>query len=214
MRRRKAREKDEAQASLDAFTGAPKAIEAPAEVPPEPPEPSVPSMPDLDLLAEADEMLRQENEEALQAQEDPEQPLRTFDMPSMQANKVTHSPAKGPGFYDLGKKYPNPPLPSEDGGLVLHRAVLNDLTGCDVLLDWVAEGHAVIVEMKRLMKRTVEFNAALAQLNAFIVDDVGGQLLRMTESRLLLLPAGCRGVNGVEMEAFAAEPGEFSGVGI
>ena len=90
---------------------------------------------------------------------------------------------------------------------------MNDLTGCDILLDWVAEGHAVIVEMKRLMKRTVEFNAALAQLNAFIVDDVGGQLLRMTASRLLLLPAGCRGVNGVDMEAFAAEPGEFSGVG-
>ena len=67
--------------------------------------------------------------------------------------------------------------------------------------------------MKRLMKRTVEFNAALNQLNGFIGDDLGGQILQMTSTRLMLLPANCRGVNGIEMEAFAVEHGDFTEVG-
>ena len=55
------------------------------------------------------------------------------------------------------------------------------------------------------MKKTVEFNAALAQLNTFIDADLGGQIIQMTETRLMLLPPGCRGVRGVEMEAFAVD---------
>lgn len=210
MRRRKTGEKDEGQASLDAFTQPQKAPEEPA---PPADEPSVPSMPDLDILVEADEILRQADESEPRVDSTDDEPLRTFEMPSMQAKKIIIPPTEGPGFYDLGKKYPNPPIAGKEGGLVLHRAVLNDVTGCDVLLDWVADGHAVIVDMKRLMKRTVEFNAALAQLNMFITDDLGGQILKMTTSRLLLLPAGCRGVDGIEMEAFASEPAEFTGVG-
>jgi SepF-like predicted cell division protein (DUF552 family) len=93
--------------------------------------------------------------------------------------------------------------------MVLHRAVLNDITGCGQLMDWVADDHAVIVEMNRLMKRTVEFNAVLAQLNTFIDNDLGGQIIQMAETRLMLLPPGCRGVRGVEMEAFAVDSHEL-----
>jgi hypothetical protein len=63
MRRRKKGKRDEAQASLDAFTQPAPTPTAPSE-PSEPLAPSVPSMPDLDVLAKADEMLRREDEAA------------------------------------------------------------------------------------------------------------------------------------------------------
>lgn len=210
MRRRKKGERDDAQSSLDAFT---QGSIASAPKPETVEKPSVPSMPDLDVLTEADERLRQgEPARVIEAPSDAH-PLKTFEMPSMRSQAPAQSPAPTTMYHDLGKMYPHPPIAREDGGLVLHRAVLNDLTGCGTLLNWVADGHAVIVEMKRLMKRTVEFNAALNQMNGFIGDDLGGQILQMTSTRLMLLPAGCRGVNGTEMEAFAVEPGEFTEVG-
>lgn len=215
MRRRKKGKRDEAQASLDAFTQ-PATLPPPSaesSEPSTPPAPSVPSMPDLDVLAKADEMIRREDE-AAKAGVEVDAPLRSFDMPSMHQQAVVAPPTTTAKFHDLGKRYPYPPIPVEEGGLVLHRAVLNDLTGCPPLLDWVADGHAVIVEMNRLMKRTVEFNAAIDQLNGFIKNDMGGEILKMTSTRLLLLPPGCRGVNGVEMEAFAVEPGNFNEVGL
>ena len=215
MRRRKKGKRDEAQASLDAFTQ-PATLPAPPAESSEPsasPAPTVPSMPDLDVLAKADEMIRREDE-AAKAGVEVDAPLRSFDMPSMHQQAVVAQPTTTAKFHDLGKRYPHPPIPVEGGGLVLHRAVLNDLTGCAPLLDWLADGHAVIVEMNRLMKRTVEFNAAIDQLNGFIKNDLGGEILKMTSTRLLLLPPGCRGVNGVEMEAFAVEPGNFNEVGL
>ena len=212
MRRRKKGKRDEAQASLDAFTQPAPTPTAPSE-PSEPAAPSVPSMPDLDVLAKADEMLRREDE-ARKAGVEVDAPLRSFDMPSMHQQAPVAPPTMTAKFHDLGKRYAYPPIPAEGGGLVLHRAVLNDLTGCPPLLDWVADGHAVIVEMNRLMKRTVEFNAAIDQLNGFIKNDLGGEILKMTNTRMLLLPPGCGGVNGVEMEAFAVEPGNFNEVGL
>ena len=50
----------------------------------------------------------------------------------------------------------------------------------------------------------------LKNLNKFIENDLGGQIIRLTETRLMLLPPGCRGVNGVESEAFAADSSEFN----
>jgi len=32
----------------------------------------------------------------------------------------------------------------------------------------------------------------------------------LTESRLMLLPPGCRGIRGVESEAFIVDPSEFN----
>ncbi len=206
MRRGKKGKRDEAQSSLDAF----------ANVQSKPdelltPEPAIPSMPNLDALARADEKMREAEEELISAQEAKEElkPLRTFNMPSMENNHPQATPATEVIYHDLGELYPNPPILNSENGMVLHRAVLNDITGCGQLMDWVADDHAVIVEMNRLMKRTVEFNAVLAQLNTFIDNDLGGQIIQMAETRLMLLPPGCRGVRGVEMEAFAVDSHEL-----
>jgi len=206
MRRGKKGKRDEAQSSLDAFANRPSdADELPA------PELIVPSMPDLDALARADEKIRVAEEGIVSTQESKDEikPLRTFNMPSMDQTQPQATPDAEVIYHDLGELYPNPPILDNGNGMVLHRAVLNDITGCGQLMDWVADDHAVIVEMNRLMKKTVEFNAALAQLNAFIDSDLGGQIIQMTETRLMLLPPGCRGVRGVEMEAFAVDTHEL-----
>ena len=39
--------------------------------------------------------------------------------------------------------------------------------------------------------------------------DLGGQIIRLTDTRLMLLPPGCRGIRGVESEAFAVETTDF-----
>ena len=182
MKRKK--DDDPHQSSLDAFAN----IE-------------LPSMPDLDKLAKADKMLQQNTHDETGIKN---QSLNTFEMPSMsKSTKKNEVPSKLI-FHNLGNKYPDPPITSNDTGLVVHRAVLNDMTGISTLLDWLADGHASIVEMGRLIKRETEFSAALDQLHTFIEGDLGGQIIQITDTRLMLLPPGCRGLKGVEMEAFAA----------
>ncbi|MEZ8008595.1 MAG: hypothetical protein QMC65_03015 [Candidatus Poseidoniaceae archaeon] len=203
MRRGKKGKRDEAQSSLDAFAKVHSESEESTA-----PEPTVPSMPDLDALARADEKIREEEENIVATKEEMK-PLRTFDMPSMEMTQPRSTPSAEVIYHDLGALYPNPPILDSSMGMVLHRAVLNDITGCGQLMDWVADDHAVIVEMNRLMKKTVEFNAAIAQLNTFIDKDLGGQIIQMAETRLMLLPPGCRGVRGVEMEAFAVDAHEL-----
>ena len=161
----------------------------------------LPSMPDLDKLAKADKMLQQNTHDEAGIKD---QSLNTFEMPSMsKSTKKNEVPSKLI-FHNLGNKYPDPPITSNDTGLVVHRAVLNDMTGISTLQDWLADGHASIVEMGRLIKRDTEFSAALDQLHTFIEGDLGGQIIQITDTRLMLLPPGCRGLKGVEMEAFAA----------
>jgi hypothetical protein len=64
--------------------------------------------------------------------------------------------------------------------------------------------------MEKLLNRKLELQTAIEKLNKFVENDLGGQIIRLTETRLMLLPPGCRGVNGVESEAFAAEASEFN----
>ena len=139
-------------------------------------------------------------------------PPRALDLPSTRKNETIQK--NETTYHDLEKLYPNAPIALVPGGLVLHRAVLHDLTGITVLLDWLADGEAAIVEMEKLMSRDVELNAALENLNRFIDDDLGGQIVQLTDTRLMLLPPGCRGVKGVETEAFAAESEDLGRGGI
>ena len=209
MRRRRKSKKDEGQSSLDAFTNT-------EPVPKKETVPVVPSMPDLDALTRADEKARQitEQAETSVAEAEGSKPLRTFSMPSMQQHETVATPEAEVIYHKLGEMYPHAPIIDSQHGLVLHRAVLNDITGCGQLMDWVADDHAVIVEMNRLMKKTVEFNSAIARLNTFIDSDLGGQIIQMTETRLMLLPPGCRGVRGVDMEAFAVDAKELGRQGL
>lgn len=189
MRKRKGVEKDDAQSSLDAFSNV-----------------NIPEMPDLDSLAKADKILKKEIHKGLK--EDTEG-LNTFEMPSMSSSKSKPAAPSGLVYHDLEKLYPNPPIKENNSGFVVHRAVLNDITGCSTLLNWLSDGHAAIVEMNRLVKRETEFSSAINQLHTFIESDLGGQIIQITDSRLMLLPPGCRGVRGIEMEAFAASAEEL-----
>ena len=182
MKRKK--EDDTRQSSLDSFANV-----------------ELPSMPDLDKLAKADKMLKEAD---AGKQKNANSSLNTFEMPSMSGQKPKNQVPSTKIYHNLGNKYPDPPITSSDIGLVVHRAVLNDITGTSTLLDWLADGHASIVEMGRLIKRDTEFNAALDAMHTFIEGDLGGQIIQLTDTRLMLLPPGCRGLKGVEMEAFAA----------
>jgi SepF-like predicted cell division protein (DUF552 family) len=158
-------------------------------------------MPDLDKLAKADKMLKENSQENDKQRS---KSLNTFEMPSMSKTAKKNEVPSKLIFHNLGNKYPSPPITTNETGLVVHRAVLNDITGTSTLLDWLADGHASIVEMGRLIKRDTEFSTALDELHTFIEGDLGGQIIQITDTRLMLLPPGCRGLKGVEMEAFAA----------
>ena len=182
MKRKK--DEDPHQSSLDSFANV-----------------DLPSMPDLDKLAKADKMLKQNSQDN---DKEKSKSLNTFEMHSMSKNAKKNEVPSKLIFHNLSNKYPDPPITSNETGLVVHRAVLNDITGTSTLLDWLADGHASIVEMGRLIKRDTEFSTALDELHTFIEGDLGGQIIQITDTRLMLLPPGCRGLKGVEMEAFAA----------
>jgi SepF-like predicted cell division protein (DUF552 family) len=182
MKRKK--DEDPHQSSLDSFANV-----------------DLPSMPDLDKLAKADKMLKENSQEN---DKERSKSLNTFEMPSMSKTAKKNEVPSKLIFHNLGNKYPSPPITTNETGLVVHRAVLNDITGTSTLLDWLADGHASIVEMGRLIKRDTEFSTALDELHTFIEGDLGGQVIQITDTRLMLLPPGCRGLKGVEMEAFAA----------
>jgi SepF-like predicted cell division protein (DUF552 family) len=182
MKRKK--DEDPHQSSLDSFSNV-----------------DLPSMPDLDKLAKADKMLKENSQENDKQRS---KSLNTFEMPSMSKTAKKNEVPSKLIFHNLGNKYPSPPITTNETGLVVHRAVLNDITGTSTLLDWLADGHASIVEMGRLIKRDTEFSTALDELHTFIEGDLGGQIIQITDTRLMLLPPGCRGLKGVEMEAFAA----------
>lgn len=134
-----------------------------------------------------------------------QEPLRSIDMPSRIKPGEIKPPPSDVLYHDLGRLYPAAPI-APDGGFILHRGVLQDLTGVPQIMDWLSDGDIVIVEMGRMMQREVEFKTALRQLDEFVEGDLKGQIIQLTTSRLLLLPPGCRGVRGVEDEAFAAGP--------
>ena len=204
MRRRRRKEKDEAQSSLDAFAQPAEGTEALAERP-------VPSMPDLDLLEAAEAKLNEETQ-ATTLPPTGSTGHRSFSMPSSSTTVAPRMPQAEVTYHNLKQLYPNAPVPLYEGEMVLHNSTLLDLTGCGALMDWVSEGHGCVVEMRRMMKRTTEFNQALSMLYEFIEGDAQGQIIRITDTRLLLLPQGCRGIKGTEMEGFAVGPDDLTDV--
>ena len=135
---------------------------------------------------------------------------RRLNLPSQNKQIQPPSDSASNRYHDMEKLYPDAPVPKVAGGLVIHRAVLHDLTGLPQLMDWVADGEAAIVRMEKMMNREVELQTAIERLNLFVESDLGGQIIRLTERRLMLLPPGCRGVKGVENEAFSVDTSEFN----
>ena len=135
---------------------------------------------------------------------------RRLNLPSQEPTLQSTSSSAPTRYHDMEKLYPNAPVPKVAGGLVIHRAILHDLTGVPKLMDWVADGEAVIVRMEKMMNRELECQTAIERLNLFVENDLGGQIIRLTESRLMLLPPGCRGIRGLDAEAFSVDPSEFN----
>ena len=135
---------------------------------------------------------------------------RRLNLPSQEPTLQSTSSSAPTRYHDMEKLYPNAPVPKVAGGLVIHRAMLHDLTGVPQLMDWVADGEAVIVRMEKMMNRELECQTAIERLNLFVEKDLGGQIIRLTESRLMLLPPGCRGIRGLDAEAFSVDPSEFN----
>tara|TARA_B100000925_G_C21836437_1_gene399495 strand:+ start:110 stop:583 length:474 start_codon:yes stop_codon:yes gene_type:complete len=134
---------------------------------------------------------------------------RRLNLPSQEPSISAPSNTNSNRYHDMEKLYPDAPVPKVADGLVIHRAVLHDLTGVPQLLDWLADGEAAIVRMEKLMSREVELQTAIERLNTFVESDLGGQIIRLTESRLMLLPPGCRGVRGVDAEAFSVDSSDL-----
>ena len=135
---------------------------------------------------------------------------RELNLASNRTNLGQNSSPQSKRYHDMGKLYPNAPVPRVADGLVMHRAMLHDVTGTLQLMDWIADGEAVIVRMDRLMSRELELETAIEKLTQFIEVDMGGQIIGLTDSRLMLLPPGCRGVNGLDSEALASEKYDFN----
>ena len=132
-------------------------------------------------------------------------PLETIDMPSKRITPLENNNTSGQKFHKLETTYPNPPVPQQDGGMVLHNSHLHDLSGISTLFDWISDGDAAIVELGSMISRKSEFDAAIAQLTQFVIDDVGGKILQIGDSRILLLPSGCTGISGLEDESFITD---------
>ena len=127
-----------------------------------------------------------------------------MDMPSI-AESQPEPVGPEQQYHDLGDLYPDAPVPTMRGEAIIHRAVLHDSSGIEALFDWVADGDVVIVELKRLIQREVEFANCISRLQEMIEGDLCGTLVQVGDDRLILLPASFAAVKGVENEVFAPD---------
>jgi SepF-like predicted cell division protein (DUF552 family) len=112
---------------------------------------------------------------------------RWIDMPSI-PDDAGMAIEPGQNYHDLADRYSNAPVSRGSGDAIVHRAVLDDITGVTMVMDWVSDGDLVIVEMSRLLSRELELQTAVERLRDFIEDDLCGEVVRLGDSRLLLLP--------------------------
>ena len=126
---------------------------------------------------------------------------RWIDIPSIDDDEMPR-PEPGQLYHDLGSLYPAAPVSRSDSELIIRRAVLHDVTGLDMLLNWASDGEIAIVELGNILDRGFEFETAIERISNFIVGDMGGSLVQLGEDRLLLLPPGVSGIAGLEKESF------------
>ncbi|MGB0628108.1 MAG: hypothetical protein ACPGN8_02360 [Candidatus Thalassarchaeaceae archaeon] len=100
-------------------------------------------------------------------------------------------------FHDLGKMYPDAPIP-EEGGQILRNAVIDGSDGLPALMDWVSQGDMVIVDVSPIIDHPERLSEVIDPLMVFVEQQMGGQLLNFGHSRLLLLPSThqARGTGG------------------
>ncbi len=119
--------------------------------------------------------------------QDSEEP-KWIEMPSLPNNAGGLIDAEQ-DYHDLGERYPQAPVPVYSEGTIVHRASLEDITGIPTIMNWVADGDIVIVEMSSIISREIELQTAVTKLQKFIEDDIKGSVLSLGHNRLLLLPS-------------------------
>ena len=119
--------------------------------------------------------------------QDSEEP-KWIEMPSLPNNTSELIDAEQ-DYHDLGERYPQAPVPLYSEGTIVHRASLEDITGIPTIMNWVADGDIVIVEMSSIISREIELQTAVTKLQKFIEDDIKGSVLSLGHNRLLLLPS-------------------------
>ena len=71
---------------------------------------------------------------------------RWIEMPS-----VNDAPAfdlePGQNYHDLGERYPDAPVPRGIRDAIVHRAVLDDITGVSKVMDWVSDGDLSLIHI-------------------------------------------------------------------
>lgn len=122
------------------------------------------------------------------AKEERDEP-RWIEMPSLPNVRGTKSIDVGQDYHDLGELYVDAPVVRGEGDVIVRRAVLDDLTGIPQILDWISDGDIVILEMSRLIAVETELRIAVDRMQTFIENDLMGELVRIGQNRLLLLPA-------------------------
>ena len=85
--------------------------------------------------------------------------------------------------------FPDAPVARGVGDVIVHRAVLDDITGIPTILDWLSDGDIVILEMSRLLSVETELRMAVERIQNFVESDMAGEVIRLGTSRLLLIPS-------------------------
>ena len=112
-----------------------------------------------------------------------------IEMPSLPSQSATVSIDPGQDYHDLGELYADAPVARGIGDIIVHRAVLDDITGIPALLDWLSDGDIVILELSRLLTAETELRMAVDRIQSFVEADLVGEVIRLGTSRLLLLPS-------------------------
>ena len=127
-------------------------------------------------------------------------PLKGVFMPSL--NKK-NQPVKKTNiiYHNLDELYPDANV-ANDEGFVIHRANLLGINGILQLFDWASDGDISVVDLKDILSEDEVLAQIVDKLNEFIIHDLGGEILQLSETRLLVLPPSCKGMKGLADEAF------------
>ena len=65
------------------------------------------------------------------------------------------------------------------------------------MMNWISDGDMVIVKMGEIIKNDLELHVAVNKIQRFVEDDIAGEVVRLGDRRLLLLPSNfTSGSNG------------------
>lgn len=127
-------------------------------------------------------------------------PIKNLVMPSLNSTKKAVKKTNIM-YHDLGQLYPNANIANEEG-FVIHRAKLLGVNGIYQLFNWASDGDISVVDLKDILNEDEILSEIIRKLNEFIIGDLNGEILQLSETRLLVLPPSCRGMKGLKDEAF------------